>query len=86
MDESGLEHAQETLEGLLPDMKLDGLEISSVNFDFYSESVDAVFAWNGKKAKVRFPSERMQELEEGSKFAAKHLRDQLYKTFGVQED
>lgn len=86
MDESRLESVRETLEGLLPDMDLDGLAIEKVSFDFYSESADVVFAWGGKRVKVRLTTERLQELEEGQTFSAKRLREQLHKTFGVKED
>ncbi len=86
MNESRLEQAREALEALLPEMKMDGLSIEKVSFDFYTESVDVVFAWDGKQISVRLTMERLTELEEGRTFAAKHLRDQLYKTFDVQDD
>ena len=86
MDQSQLDELQQSMEALLPELKLEGLEVRKVSFDFYSESADVVFGYDGKQVRVRLPMERVRELQEGRAFAAKRLRDQLYKSFGVQDE
>jgi hypothetical protein len=86
MDDSRIDAARETLENLLPEMKIDGLALDDVKFDFYTESVTAVFSGNGKIARLRLTSERMKELEAGRTFSTKHLRDELRAALNIQDD
>ena len=86
MDESRLDEIRNAFESLMPEMKIEGLSLDDLSFDFYSESVDVRFGWNGKQARLRLTMERVRELQEARTFSIKRLRDTLHKTFGVDEE
>jgi hypothetical protein len=86
MDEAQLQQIRESLETILPDMDVEGLSLDDVRYDFYTQSIDTVFGWNGKRVRVRLTLEKIKELTAGGKFAAKRLRETLCKTFGIEEN
>ena len=86
MSDDRLEAVSAVMETAVAAMEIDGLGFGDVRFDFYTESFDVTFQWQDHAVRLRFPTEKIAELETGNPFVIKRLRKQLESALSITDE
>jgi hypothetical protein len=80
-----LHATQALLQRVLPDMKVPGLELSALRFDYLRQCFLAGFSANGQNITVVLRTERIEDLARGVPLSRKRLREEITRAFGLPD-
>jgi len=70
---------------LLPKMRLPGLRLDAVGFDYLRDAYTVALSRNGKSVTLVLPTERLELVSTEAPFAVSRLRKQVEGVFGNDE-
>lgn len=82
--DNGVEAARSTIQFLLPKIKMPGLTISNLAFDYVRQSFTLALARPDKKATLVLPAERLSAIKQDEAFSVKRLREDIFRAFGEE--
>ena len=78
-----LHATQALLQRVLPDMKVPGLRLSDLRFDYLRQCFLVEFSANGQNITVVLRTERIDDLARGVPLSRKRLRQEIAHAFGL---